>query len=231
MWELSLEAQRRRLGNIRSAEAGNREYFRRHRVGEYMPGQATYHLGDYPARFSIEPAEYDHRMLEDLARNGVELIQIHEEWNDALRHLGGDKFTSHDPRGLERFVDLCHSFGLKIIPYVSTGYFQVTDPDFSESFARTSYELADSHFRYRKCWAGSPQWRAYLLPRTFEILDRYGFDGIYNDWGYDGAWLARVTQKEGRSFSVKPKQILFLLRDPKSPGAAPGKRREGQPAG
>ena len=186
----TLEQHRKRIDSINRAEQGNRKYLQRHRVQDYMPGQATYNLGDYPARFSIEPTEYDYNMLKSMAENGVELIQIHEEWNEAIRHFGADKFSSHDPKGLQKFVDLCHDFGIKIIPYISTGYFQVTDPDFRESFARTKYELVCSHFRYRKCWAGSPTWREYLLPRTFAVLDQYGFDGIYNDWGYDGAWMA-----------------------------------------
>lgn len=196
MKKLTLEEHRRRIENIRDAERDNKKYFRRHRIQDYMPGQATYNLGDYPARFSIEPTEYDYEMLKDMAEHGVELIQIHEEWNDAIRHLGADKFTSHDPKGLQRFVDLCHYFGIKIIPYISTGYFQVTDPDFREEFARTSYDLISEHFHYRKCWAGSSAWRNYMLPRTFAVLDEYGFDGIFNDWGYDGAWMALDRARE-----------------------------------
>ncbi|MBQ9797651.1 MAG: hypothetical protein IJW50_08015 [Clostridia bacterium] len=191
MKQLNFEEHRKRIENINRAEAGNRSFFRRHRIRDYMPGQVTYNLGDYPARFSIAPTEYDELLLRDLAKNGVELLQIHEEWNDPIRHFGADKFSSHDPKGLQAFVDLCHTVGIKIIPYISTGYFQVTDPDFREDFSRTKYNLADDYFCYRKCWAGSPSWREYLLPRTFAVLDRYGFDGIYNDWGYDGAWMSR----------------------------------------
>ena len=196
MKNLTLEEHRRRIENIRSADRDNKKYFKRHRVEAYMPGQATYNLGDYPAAFSMAPTEYDYEMLKDLSENGVELIQIHEEWNDGIRHLGADKFTAHDPEGLQKFVDLCHSFGIKIIPYISTGYFQVTDPDFDEKFARGKHDLISEHFHYRKCWAGSPEWRNYLLPRTFAVLDQYGFDGIYNDWGYDGAWMARDKAAE-----------------------------------
>ena len=89
--------------------------------------------------------------------------------------------------------------GLKIIPYISSGYFQVTDPDFREDFSRGKHDLADDYFCYRKCWAGSPTWREYLIPRTINVLDTYGFDGIFNDWGYDGAWMARdaMCEREG----------------------------------
>ncbi|MBQ6845524.1 MAG: hypothetical protein IJO61_00190 [Oscillospiraceae bacterium] len=190
MKKLTLEEHRRRIENINSAEAENKKYFRRHRIRDYLPGQATYNLGDYPARFSITPTEYDYNLLKDMSEKGVELIQIHEEWNDSIRHLGADKFTSHDPDGLQKFVDLCHNFGIKIIPYVSTGYFSLHDPDYREEFARGAYDLSGDHFHYRKCFCGSPEWRNYMIPRTIDILDKYSFDGIYNDWGYDGFDIA-----------------------------------------
>ncbi len=186
----SLETQRKRINNINNAEKANKKYFRRHRIRDYLPGQAIYNLGDYPNHFSIAPTEYDYEHVKSLAESGVELIQIHEEWNDSVRCLGADKFTSHDPEGLKKFVDLCHSFGIKIIPYISTGYFQKDDPDFRKEFLRENYnidyDLHGDYFLYTKCHAGSAEWREYLLPRTFAVVDEYGFDGIFNDWGYDG---------------------------------------------
>ena len=47
------ESVKRRIENLRRAEEGNKIYLRRHRIGEYLPGQAIYNLGDYPKRFSI----------------------------------------------------------------------------------------------------------------------------------------------------------------------------------
>ncbi len=188
MKRLSLEEHRARIDNINTAEQNNRSFYRRHRIRDYLPGQATYNLGDYPAPFSIEPTEYDFNMLRDMAKNGVELIQLHEEWNDPIRHLGADKFTCFDPKGLEKFIDLAHYFGIKIIPYISSGFFHELDPDFDEKFTvRKNYCINGMHFKYRRCSAGSAEWREYLLPRTFAVLDRYDFDGIYNDMGYDSS--------------------------------------------
>jgi len=199
MKELTLSQYRSRIDNINAAEHGNRKYLRRHRIRDYMPGQAVYNLGDYPAKFSIAPTEYDYNLLKDMAENGVELIQIHEEWNDSIRRFGADKFSSHDPEGLQKFVDLCHSFGIKIIPYISSGYFHVYDPDFRKEFAiRESYCINGMYFKYQNCSASSAEWREYLLPRTFRVLDQYGFDGIYNDWGLDSFYKVNgYLQKEG----------------------------------
>ena len=186
---LTLEQQRARIENINKSVIGNKRYLRRKRIHDYLPGQAVYNLGDYPAPFSITPTDYDREMLHDMAANGVELIQIHEEWNDPIRHLGADKFTCHDPKGLEQFIDLAHSFGMKIIPYISSGYFHEFDPDFDERFAVSEKRCVNGmHFKYRTCSMGSAEWRKYLLPRTFAVLDRYNFDGIFNDMGYDSQY-------------------------------------------
>ena len=86
MKNLSLEEHRKRIENINSAEENNKKYFRRHRIRDYLPGLVTYYLGDYPAPFSIAPTQYDYDMIKELAENGVDLIQVHEEWNDSIRH-------------------------------------------------------------------------------------------------------------------------------------------------
>ncbi len=191
----TLEEQRARIDNINAAEQENVRYLRRHRIRDYLPGQGIYYLGDYPKRYSIRPTEYDYGRLQSLADNGVELIQIHEEWNDSVRHLGADKYSTFDPEGLREFISLCHHFGIKIIPYVSSGYFHELDPDFREEFAQSNNHCIDIHFKYRRCSAGSPQWRDYVLPRTFNVLDEYDFDGIYNDWGLDSSYTVRGALK------------------------------------
>lgn len=208
MKQLTLQEHKSRIEHINSAERDNKKYTKRHRIVDYMPGQATYNLGDYPAKFSIAPTEYDYQLLKSMAENGVELIQIHEEWNDAIRHLGADKFTSFDPVGLQQFVDMCHSFGIKIIPYISTGYFQITDPDFRNDFIRGPYDFKANYFHFAKCYAGSAAWREYILPKTFAVLDKYGFDGIYNDWGYDGLNIEYAKHEN------KGKDMIAIPYDP-----------------
>lgn len=158
---------------------------RREHIRDYIPGQVIYNLGEYPERFSIRPTEYDYNVIQTLSKNGVGLIQLHEEWNDAQRFLGADKYTSHDPEGLREFIKLCHGFGIKVLPYISTGFFDWRDPDFTERFSTNGvYELNSAHYRYRCCDAASPDWNVYLIPRLEKILDDYEFDGLYNDMGY-----------------------------------------------
>jgi len=174
-----------RARNLADAYAAVDDCLRLQFIRDYIPGQVTYNLGEYPKRFSIRPTEYDAQLLRTFANSGVGLIQIHEEWNDSMRMLGADKFTSHDPEGLHEFVDLVHSLGMKIIPYAPTGFFDIRDPDFrDEWYDPGRSRLIEMYFDYAHCSPASPSWREYILPRFERILDDYGFDGLYDDLGY-----------------------------------------------
>ena len=178
--------QQARIDAIRAAETKNKAYLRRIRVHDYLAGQAIYNLGDYPARVDAAPTAYDRQRIREMAEAGVQLIQLHEDWNDACRLYGADKFHAVNREGMKDFVRLCHSYGIKVIAYVSSGYFQENDPDFREEFSPIKRKFANNYFCYRKGNHGSASWRAYVIPKTLEAMDTYGFDGIFNDWGYDG---------------------------------------------
>jgi len=182
---MNTEYHRRRLANLRDANDAVTSCMAEHRIGEYLPGQVIYNLGEYPNAFSIAPTEYDEALLQELADHGVGLIHLHEEWNDAQRVLGADKYSSHDEPGLAQFIELVHSLGMKIILYASTGFFEATDPDFDPAWAHPDTHLVELWFDYAKCSPASPGWRAYLLPRLERIMDEYGIDGLYDDVGYD----------------------------------------------
>lgn len=57
---LTLEQHRQRIENIRKTEEDVIKCHRKQRVRDYLPGQVTYNLGEYPAKFSIEPSAYDY---------------------------------------------------------------------------------------------------------------------------------------------------------------------------
>ena len=181
----NLEQQRRRVRNIELSEKNNRSYFKRHRIRDYLPGQVVYSLSDYPAKASFAPTNYDIDLVRDLAKRGVGLIQLHEDWNDSVRVYGADKYSCYDPDGLKEFVKLCHSEGIKVIPYVSTGYIHEFDPDFRPEFIRLRSNLRARHLCYLRCNPASEYWREFIINKNFQVIDEYGFDGIYNDMGYD----------------------------------------------
>ena len=181
------EDHRRRLQNIALGERGVRACMRKHLITDYLPGHCVYNLGEYPARKPWDPDHWDERELDKLRNDGIRLIQLHEEWNDPQRFFGADKYSPVNPAGFRRFVDMVHRRGMKLIVYVSTGFFQRTDPDFREEWARNQ-DLVEIYYRYARCSPASPGWRAYLLPKLMRILDDYGVDGFYNDAGYIELW-------------------------------------------
>ncbi|MBR4959797.1 MAG: hypothetical protein IKY52_02755, partial [Clostridia bacterium] len=67
MKHLTLEQQRKRMDTIRFASENIISSLRKHRIQDYIPGQVIYNLGEYPARFSIKPTEYDHNLIKTLA--------------------------------------------------------------------------------------------------------------------------------------------------------------------
>lgn len=184
------EDHRRRLQNIALGERGIRACMRKHLITDYLPGHCVYNLGEYPARKPWNPDDWDERELDKLRDHGIRLIQLHEEWNDSQRLYGADKYSPVNPAGFRRFVEMVHRRGMKLIVYVSTGFFQRTDPDFREEWARQQ-DLVEIYFRYARCSPASPGWRAYLLPKLVRILDDYGVDGLYNDAGYAKLWNNR----------------------------------------
>ena len=195
---LTLEEHRARIANLRRVAQDTKQCARDWRIHDYLPGQVTYYLGDYPALMSITPTEYDYNLLKSYAENGVGLIQVHEEWNDTIEKYGSDKWHSCDHEGMVKFIDLCHHFGIKIIPYCSSSYIHEGSKYYHENFSRSHGGCVDMHYKYRYGWAGSEYWRNFILPKTFGILDTYEFDGIYNDWGYDWELSEFLTVPENR---------------------------------
>lgn len=182
---LSLEQHQARIRNLRDVRKSVHTLTRELRIHNYLPGQIIYYLGDYPAKMQIQPTEYDYNLLKSYAEHGVDMIQVHEEWNDSIEKYGSDKWHSNDHEGMRAFVQICHEFGIKIIPYCSASYIHEGSRYFQENFTRTKLGCKDMHYNYRQGWAGSEHWRDFIIPRTFQIMDTYGFDGIFNDWGYE----------------------------------------------
>ena len=213
---------RRRLLNIAFCNQRVRTCLRRHHVGHYLPGQAYYNLCEYPCR-TWTPDERDEAELDRLRDHGIGLIQLHSDWSDPARRFGGHTFAPPDPDGMRRFVDMAHRRGVKVIAYMSTGFFERRDPDFRSEWARENDTLVASWFRLARCSPASVGWRAYLLPQVARMLDDFGLDGIYNDVGYHPlykrTWAGPPTADEVFAFEEGPGRdesfldLLALLYD------------------
>lgn len=180
------EDHRRRLLNIQACERGIRKYLKKHLITNYLPGQVSYNLGEYPSHTPYDPDEYDDNELANLAANGIQLLQVMEDWNDLLNLHGADHWTSPNPAGMRRFIDMAHNHGIKVLIYASTGYMQEDDPDMNLDWTRETAGNGNHslHWKLIRCSPGSPGWRSFFLKKTLQILEDYECDGLYNDWGY-----------------------------------------------
>ncbi len=180
----SAEDHRRRLENVARCHGAIRSCLRKHLIADYLPAQCCYNLGEYPARKPWTIGPYDEEELDRLRDDGIQLIQLFDEWADPLRLFGGDKFTPVDPAAVRNFIDMAHEREMKVLPYASTCFLQRTDPDFRQSWSRVGDNLEVGFWNMARCSPASPGWRAYLLPRIVRVLDEFGADGIYLDGGY-----------------------------------------------
>jgi hypothetical protein len=209
MRSLTLEQHRARIANLDEARSSIKKYFKEYRVNNYQPGNVSYYLGAYPLPFSIEPTEYDYRTLKRYAEYGISIIKLHEEWNDSIRVLGANKYSSHDKPGMLKFIELCHYFGLKVIPYVSSGYIHFTDPDFKPEFTKYERYCSGHYHKYRMCNLASPEWRTFLYNKMMYVMDEYGVDGIYNDHPPDEIFQQRELYSKKYNKELPPEEVPY----------------------
>lgn len=200
MQKLNANEQRKRIDNINMAHNQVKEFGKKIRISDYLPGHVVYNLGEYPHPFKIEPTEYDENLVRDLKKRGFDLIQVHADWHDWLRLYGGDDFSSHDEEGMKNFIKLCHKYDIKVLIYLSSGFFDVNNSDYRDEFKRNETFFIWGPVKLAYCWHGSPEWREFVFDKLFSAVERYGFDGIYNDMGYD--WHAdqyyKVIAEKGK---------------------------------
>jgi hypothetical protein len=175
--------ERQRLQNIALCQRSIHGCMRKHLITRYLPGQCTYNLGEYPGKKPWEIGEWDDQELDRLKAEGIGLIQLHEEWSDSERLFGANKYSPLNPRGVRQFLDMAHQRGIKVIVYVSSGFFEKRDPDFRSEWARDQ-DLVELFYQYARCSPASPSWRAYIREQFVRIMEEYGVDGVYNDLGY-----------------------------------------------
>lgn len=218
--QYTAEDHRQRLNNIALCENAIRGCMRSHLVTQYLPGQCTYNLGEYPSKKPWEIGEWDAQELDRLKAAGIGLIQLHEEWNDSQRLFGANKYSPLNPKGFRQFLDMAHQRGMKVIVYISSGFLDRRDPDFRPEWARDQ-DLVELFYQYALCSPASPGWRSYICRQFVRIMEEYAVDGVYNDLGY--APLAKnphpATKDEVLAFPETPQQdgalgdLLALLYD------------------
>jgi hypothetical protein len=169
---------RKRLENIAFSERRVFSCVRKHLITGYIPGHAVIS----PTNSNWEPDHNDEQALANLRDIGIGIIQ---PWSSWATCWGKNYLIAKNPDGFKRFVKLGQSYGLKVIPYTSSQFFERTDKNFKEEWAwPKAFDLVESDYHLAHCSPASPDWRAYVTPRHLYVMDEYGVDGLYNDLGY-----------------------------------------------
>jgi hypothetical protein len=212
--DYTADDHRQRLRNIAIGTGAIRSCMRTHLVTDYLPGQCCYNLGEYPSTKPWVVDEYDEAELDRLRDEGIQVLQVFDDWNDSLRLFGGDKYSAVNPEGYHRFIELAHARGMKVLTYTSPCFIQRTDPDFKQEWSREGDFLEVGYWNMARCSPASPGWRAFVLQKYAQIMDEYGTDGLYVDGGY----LANRHALKG-TFPVAADEIVAFEETPDHDGA------------
>ncbi len=210
----SNEDHRRRLTNIATCTSSIRACMRTHLITDYLPGQCCYNLGEYPSTTPWDVGDYDEQELDRLRDEGIQILQVFDDWNDSLRLFSGDKYSAVNPDAYHRFIDMAHRRGMKVLTYTSPCFIQRTDPDFNQAWSREGDFLVVGYWNMARCSPASPGWRAFVMRKYAQILDEFGTDGIYVDGGY----LANQHAAK-QAMPVAPDEIVAFEETPEHDGA------------
>ncbi len=193
---MSVEKLKARIDNMNFDHKANREYFKRIRIRDYLPGQAIYTLGDYPAQVYSAVTDYDRELVKSMAEAGVDLIQLHEDWKDACRLYGADKFTFSDPDGpyefpmWEKYSKLYHP----MVSENSVAFIELRDSE--EILSKLDADIYASMFANEDVYLVLSN----LSGKPYELK-------------LQSKWRDRVSGIVSDTFTVENERILFLIKE------------------
>ncbi len=159
-----------------------------HTHGVFETKEGRQFLLDKPMPDSID----GEIMIDELKRQGVEYVYVHERWNDLQNSF---YLTKNTAERLKYMVKLAHDRGMKIIPYF--GFELATlSPEFDANFLDYKLMRDQNYYDFMHgIYVRTPHQRnlsicyksgysQIFLDGVAKLMDEYGFDGIYLDGTY-----------------------------------------------
>jgi len=141
---------------------------------------------DYEEFLSKPFGDTDEITFDRLERLGVNVLYLHEKWNDMQN---SPRLTTRTARRIRYIVDEAHRRGMKVVPYF--GYEMSTlAPYFHEKYHETIALSTESNNRWY--WNRRPpqrdiqvcqnsDWSEYFTENLEKLIDEFHFDGVYLD--------------------------------------------------
>lgn len=180
-------------------------------------------VGDYwPYLNGPVSGESKETVIDRLSRAGVNLLILHEKWNK-IQNYWECPVTTKDE--IARLVRLCHSRGIKVIPYF--GY-EITSPlpEFAAVRDEVTWRPEGGAENYSG-WYRVPyqralkvcyqsKWRDHLAEGILKCIDDFDFDGVYLDT--TTAPFGCVNERHGCGYrdaegTVRPTYPIFATRE------------------
>ena len=134
-------------------------------------------------------SEYNYEQARKFAEAGGKYIIPHSDWS-VYENYG----LAKNEEQFKKFVDYCHSVGLKVLPYFGFEYSTLV-PEFAKNSNRYLNKNAKGHFVggwqrsysfMQRCYIAcyNNEYSDEIIGQVEYAMDTYGVDGIYTDGTY-----------------------------------------------
>ncbi len=140
----------------------------------------------------LKDYDSDEMLIDVLKKSGVNIIHVHETWNDIQNSL---LLTKESSERLKKIVKLAHERGMKVAPYFSWDI-SFLSPLIDMNYERYKRDWDENHYDFMHGYhTRLPYQRTYptccnseygelYLEGIARLMDEYHFDGIYLDGTY-----------------------------------------------
>lgn len=117
------------------------------------------------------------------AEGGVNTIVGGANW------YSGNYSNCSMPEDTRKFLDICHKYGLKVIPYITFTDQEYSTPGFDKTGPKWRIEpIVEFNYRSQLMCYGSAEWQDHWKNEISRIFDQFPFDGLYIDF-----WAGKIN--------------------------------------
>ncbi len=93
------------------------------------------------------------------------------------------------PENTRKFLDICHKYGLKVIPYITFTDQEYPTPGFDKTGPKWRIEpIVEFNYRSQLMCYGAVDWQEHWKNEITQIFDQFPFDGLYIDF-----WAGKIN--------------------------------------